>query len=173
MPNQKFQKLSAFTLIELLLTASLTVLVMLGMTSLFISFIFSAGKARLSQSIRENGNAAMQKMIEELRNAKNITSLCDSNPNSMMSFINADEIESVLSAQDDKIALTTDGSTYFLSSNPGSGSDQLRDLTFTCYEIDAGAKYIEISFTLASSDASDTSANHSQLDFSSGVSLRN
>jgi type II secretory pathway pseudopilin PulG len=173
MTNKRFQQLSAFTLIELLVTASLSVLVMMGMTTLFISFIVSAGKARLSQSIRENGNAAMQKMIEELRNAKNITSTCDGNPSPTLSFINADEVIGVFSNIDDKIALVSDSNTYYFSSNPGTGSNQLRDLEFTCYEIDSGARYIEISFTLASSNANDPSASHSQLDFSSGVSLRN
>jgi Tfp pilus assembly protein PilW len=173
MTSKKFHQLSAFTLIELLVTASLTVLVMMGMTSLFISFIVSAGKARLSQSIRENGNAAMQKMIEELRNAKNITSVCDGTASPTLSFTNADEIASIFSKTEDKITLVTGSNTYFLSSNPGTGDNQLRDLEFTCYEIDSGARYIEISFTLASSNATDPSVSHSQLDFSSGVSLRN
>jgi type II secretory pathway pseudopilin PulG len=171
--NKQFQQLSAFTLIELLVTASLTVLVMMGMTSLFISFIVSAGKARLSQSIRENGSSAMQKMIEELRNAKSITSTCDGSPSSTLEFTNADEVTSTFSNIDDKIALVSDANTYFLSSSPGTGSNQLRDLEFTCHNIDSGARYVEISFTLASSAASDPSASHSQLDFSSGVSLRN
>ena len=170
--HQQQRQAAAFTLIEVLVTVSLTTLVMLSMTSLFISFIVSAGKSRLSQSLRENGSSAMQKMIEELRNAKNILSVCDGNALSELHFTNADEMPSRFLEEQDKIAFIVDGNTYFLSSNPGSGNDQLRDLEFVCYFTES-AKYVEIGFTLASSAATNPSASHSQLEFSSGVSLRN
>jgi Tfp pilus assembly protein PilW len=168
------QQSAAFTLIEILVTVSLTSIIMLGITTLFISLITSAGKSRLSQSIRENGTVAMQKMIEELRNAQavNFTAVeCDgATVYDSLSFVKADEEQSIgiLTAADNKISLTTGGSDYFLTSD----SHQLRNLGFVCYNTEA-AKYIEISFTLASSTGTANSPTHSQLDFKSGVALRN
>lgn len=164
-------RLAGFTLIEILVTVTLTALIMMGISTLFISFITSAGKSRLSQSIRENGTVAMQKMIEELRNAKAIdpTITCDgSTTYNSLSFINTDETVSTLAASDGKINLTIVDSNYFLTSD----SNQLSGLEFVCYDSEA-AKYIEISFTLASSTATTNSPTHSQLDFKSGVALRN
>ncbi len=166
------QPLAAFTLVEILVTVTLTSVIMLGITSLFISFMSSAGKSRISQSVRENGTMAMQRMIEELRNAKAINlsaAQCNgSTAYSSLSFVNADDITSTLAASSNRIKLNTGGSDYFLTSN----SNQLKNLGFTCYNTEA-AKYIEISFTLASSTAIANSPTHSQLDFKSGVALRN
>ena len=90
------QSLAAFTLVEILVTVTLTSVIMLGITSLFISFMSSAGKSRISQSVRENGTMAMQRMIEELRNAKAINlsaAQCNgSTAYSSLSFVNADDI---------------------------------------------------------------------------------
>jgi len=165
------KKLAAFTLIEILVTVTLTSIIMLGITTLFITLITSAGKSRLSQNIRENGTVAMQKMIEELRNAKAIDStiICDGNESyESLSFVNDDELISSFAASDNRINLEIDGSNYYLTSD----SNELRGLEFVCYDTDA-AKYIEISFSLASSTAATNSPTHSQLDFKSGVALRN
>lgn len=169
------KSLAAFTLIEILVTVTLTAIIMLGITSLFISLMTSAGKSRISQNLRENGTVAMQRMIEELRNAKAInltTAECDGNiTHSSLSFTNnnIDETISTLSADNNRIKLTTGTSDYYLTSD----NNELRGLTFVCYSSSEGAKYIEISFTLASSAATANSPTHSQLDFKSGVSLRN
>jgi len=165
-------RLAAFTLIEILVTVSLSAIIMLGVTSLFITFITVTGKARLSQNIRENGTVAMQKMIQELRNAREVgggTFVCDgSTINTSVPFINADYVSSNVQANSNRILLTMGANTYYLTSN----TNQLRDLHFVCYDTDV-AKYIEISFTLASSTATTRSVTHSQLDFVSGVTLRN
>jgi len=114
----------------------------------------------------------MQRMIEELRNAKAINlsaAQCNgSTAYSSLSFVNADDITSTLAASSNRIKLNTGGSDYYLTSD----SNQLKNLGFTCYNTEA-AKYIEISFTLASSTAIANSPTHSQLDFKSGVALRN
>jgi prepilin-type N-terminal cleavage/methylation domain-containing protein len=166
---------AGFTLIEILVTVTLTAIIMLGITSLFISLMTSAGKSRMSQSLRENGTVAMQRMIEELRNAKAIDSsmlTCDgSTPNSSIIFTNNNDEETIssLSADNNRIKLTTGSNNYFLTSD----TNELRGLEFICYNSSEGAKYIEINFTLASSAATANSPTHSQLDFKSGVALRN
>jgi prepilin-type N-terminal cleavage/methylation domain-containing protein len=167
---------AGFTLIEILVTVSITALIMMGITSLFISFIVSAGKSRISQSVRESGTVAMQKMIEELRNAQAISlspSQCNgSTEYSSLSFIKTDannnEVAGNFSSQTERILFTENSAEYYLTSD----NHILRNLTFVCYGAET-AKYIDISFTLASSADTANSPTHSQLDFKSGVSLRN
>lgn len=175
MPNSlQHSKQAGFTLIEILVTMTLTALVMMGITSLFITFIVSAGKSRISQGVRENGTVAMQKMIEELRNAKNVGSVtypCDGNARNRIDFVNADQLPSYFTEDSsDRIQLDVNGTKYYLTSDLNA-ADNLTGLSFTCYSTDSN-KYVDISFTLrTSSDALSTS--NSSLDFQSGVSLRN
>lgn len=176
MPNSLQQsKQTGFTLIEILVTVSLTALIMMGITSLFITFIMQAGKSRISQSVRENGTVAMQKMIEELRNAKNVGSVtypCDGNARNRIDFVNANQIISYLSENTtlDRIELNVDGTLYYLTSDLNA-NDNLRLLYFTCYPTDSG-KYVDISYTLSTSNDV-LSTSNSLLKFQSGISLRN
>lgn len=169
-------KQAGFTLIEILVTMTLTALVMMGITSLFITFIVSAGKSRISQGVRENGTVAMQKMIEEIRNAREIgggSFICDgATANLSLPFVSADQIISSIEEIDDKITIIKTTDNYYLTSDFDVSVDNLQDLNFTCYLTSSG-KYVEISFTLRTSDSANPSTTHSQLDFQSGVTLRN
>lgn len=168
--------LAAFTLIEILVTVSIAALIMLGITSLFISFIMSAGKSRISQSIRESGTVAMQKIIEELRNAKSIDLIPDqcngvtelvSLPFKKTGADNA-ELDANFSKSNDRILFTEAGNPYYLTSD----NHILQELSFICHG-GGMPKYIEINFTLASSAATTNSPTQSKLVFKSGVTLRN
>ena len=175
MPNSlQHSKQAGFTLIEILVTMTLTALVMMGITSLFITFIVSAGKSRISQGVRENGTVAMQKIIEELRSAKSVGSVsypCDGVARNRIDFVNADQLPSYFTEDSsDRIQLDVNGTKYYLTSDLNA-ADNLTGLSFTCYSTDSNT-YVDISFTLrTSSDALSTS--NSSLDFQSGVSLRN
>jgi type II secretory pathway pseudopilin PulG len=176
------QKISAFTLIELLVTAGLTALIMMSVTSLFISFLMTATKNRLSQSVRETGTSAMNKMTELLRNASSIDSVCGTQGQEMveLSLIGADGLTTTLREEGDKIASSSafNGESYdvnyFLTqSDGGEENDHLTNLLFTCYDTELGPKYVEIGFTLSTSNSTENSPSNSNLDFHSGVSLRN
>lgn len=169
--------LAAFTLIEILVTVSIAALIMLGITSLFISFIMSAGKSRISQSIRESGTVAMQKIIEELRNAKSIDldnpDQCNGSAQlTMLSFkkTGADnaELDANFSKLNNRILFTEAGNLYYLTGD----NHVLQELSFICHG-GGMPKYIEINFTLASSAATTNSPTQSKLVFKSGVTLRN
>jgi len=169
----------AFTLLELLLTAGLTALLMLGVTTLFITFLLTATKNRLNQNVRESGTSAMQKMTELLRNANSVSSNCTTADESgaemeELSLIGPDGLTTTFSEIDDKIASSSaENGTYFLTSGEADG-DRLRNLLFTCYATELGPKYVNINFTLSTLDnQSESSPNNSSLDFNSGVSLRN
>ena len=175
------QRQAGFTLIELLVTVGITALMMLAVTSLFATFLLSAGKSRLSQRLRENGTAAMSKMTELLRNANSVSSNCSSATGegvvlTELSLISSDGLTTTLSELNDKIASSSaENGTYYLTSSSDSiEADRLRNLQFTCYATETGNHYVSIDFSLSSSDQVEAnSPTASTLDFSSGVSLRN
>lgn len=184
MSRSATQQTTAFTLIELLLTAGITALIMLAVTSLFITFLLTASKNRLSQSVRESGTNAMQKMTEMLRGANSVNSNCASATDegvilTEISLVGQDGLTTILSELDDKIASTSaENGIYYLTNNEdgeeGDNPGYLQNLLFTCYATELGAKYVEIAFTISTSPL--TLANSptvSHLDFKSGVSLRN
>jgi len=77
--NKKVQAQQAFTLLELLITTSVTALLMLGVSSLFIAFLGTAHKSKISQSLREEGQVVMQQMTQQLRSDKGINLDCVGN----------------------------------------------------------------------------------------------
>ena len=110
----------AFTLLELLLTAGITALLMMAVTSLFVTFLMTATKNRLSQNVRETGTSAMQKMTELLRNANSINSTCTTEGAEMevLELIGHDGLTTTLSQIDDKIASSSaENGVYYLSNN--------------------------------------------------------
>ncbi len=159
----------AFTLLELLVTTSVTALLMLGVSSLFIAFLGSAHKSKISQTLREEGQAAMQQMTRQLRSAKGIDLDCvSSDPQNSLSFINEFGEQITFSEDADRIASAAATLTYHLTSARPEETDYLRDLSFRCFGASGEQKYIEISFGLHVNRVRPTS-----LDFRSGVVTRN
>lgn len=173
---KKFSKKSmqGFTLVELMITSTITALILLAMSNLFISFISSAYKSRLSQELRNTGNNALQQMIQQLRGASEIVSAdCQTGSNSL-TFIAHDGFSSTFAELDDKVASSSaENGTYYLTSSQDPSQDRLKNLTFTCYNTVDGARYVSINFVLQSGSYSVNSPTSSVLDFNSGVALRN
>lgn len=164
----------AFTLIELLVTTSVTALLMLAISSLFITFLATAYKSRISQNLRESGNNAMTQIIEMIRSANEITSTCISEePLDYISIVNQDGLITTIREEDNRVASVSATSKFYLTeSNPNP--DYISNLLFTCYPTPEGKKYIEINFTLRTGDAeASNSARSTTLDFSSGLATRN
>lgn len=169
MPRQK-----AFTLLELLVTTSVTALLMLAISSLFITFLATAYKSRISQNLRESGNNAMTQMIEMIRSANEISSICDGDvPLNYIDIINQDGLSTIIREEDDRIASVAADSKFYLTESV-TNSDYLSNLLFTCYPTPEGKKYIEINFTLRAGEGeASNSARATTLDFSSGMATRN
>lgn len=164
----------AFTLLELLVTTSVTALLMLAISSLFITFLATAYKSRISQSLRESGNNAMTQMIEMIRNANEISSVCDGDdPLNYIDIINRDGLNTIIREEDDRIASVSANSKFYLTEST-TNPDYISNLLFTCYPTPEGKKYIEINFTLKVGDGeASNSARATTLDFSSGMATRN
>ncbi len=170
------QRQKAFTLLELLITTSVTALLMLGISSLFVTFLATAYKSRISQSLRESGNQALNQMIDMIRNASEITSVCEAdNALDYVSMTNIDGLDTTLKIEDNRIASTSTAlNSKFYLTESNSREDYISNLLFTCYPTPEGKKYVEIEFTLSIGDAeASNSARSTTLDFSSGVATRN
>lgn len=167
----------AFTLLELLITTSITALLMLAISSLLITFLASAYKSRLSQSLREAGNQAMNQMLEMLRNANEISSPCQSQEYlSEISLINTDGLSTTFREENDRIASVSGQQTFYLTQSPvAQDVDYLRDLRFNCSLTPSGKKYLSVSFTLQRGQTNSPMNNPRSafLDFHSGVVTRN
>lgn len=169
MPRQK-----AFTLLELLVTSSITALLMLAISSLFVSFLATAYKSRISQNLRESGNNAMTQMIEMIRSASEISSVCDTEePLNYINLINQDGLETIIREEDDRIASVSANNKLYLTESHAS-PNYISNLLFTCYPTPEGKKYIEINFTLrVGTGEVENNARSTTLDFSSGMATRN
>jgi type II secretory pathway pseudopilin PulG len=168
------RKEAAFTLLEMLVTTGITAIMMLTVTTLFISFLSTAHKSKISQNLREDGNNAMIDMINQIRNASEIVTECnDGDALTSLSLISQDGLTTTFTEENDKIAsISAENGTFYLTDS-ADGLDRLNPFVFSCNNNESGAKYVSIFFTLKSGTGDSNSPNTSILDFSSGVALRN
>jgi len=168
------QRQKAFTLLELLVTSGITALLMLAISSLFITFLATAYKSRISQNLRESGNNAVTQMTDMIRSASEITSPCVSEELlDYISITNSDGLNTILREEDNRIASISATNKFYLTES-NSNPDYISNLLFTCYPTPEGKKYIEINFTLRVGEGeASNSARVTTLDFSSGMATRN
>ena len=169
MKNQR-----AFTLLELLITTSVTALLMLAISSLFITFLATAYKSRISQNLRESGNNAMKQIIDMIRSANAVSSLCDEqNPLDYIILLGQDGSLSTILEEDDRIASVSAENKFYLTQS-APNTDYLQNLVFNCYPTVENKKYIEVKFTLRVGEGeASNSARSTSLEFGSGVATRN
>lgn len=165
MPVNKVSS-SGFTLIELVMVLGLGVLIIMSVTSLFITSLASSAKGNVSKLLKSEGEQAMNTMAFLLRNAKDIEN-CEGTTNS-----NAIQ----LTSRDNGITILSIDSEERIASNSARlTSDAVsvgNTLRFTCEEgFEGSGKYISISFTLTKESQSGTTTISEE--FSSGVQVRN
>ena len=168
------KKQQAFTLLELLVTSSITALLMLSISSLFITFLATAYKSRISQNLRESGSNATRQIIDMVRGANEILSSCDQEiPLNYIVIVGQDGLETTIIEDEDRIASISANNKFYLTES-SLNPDYLSDLIFRCYPTTEGKKYIEVSFSLHSGDSTaSNSAKSTTLEFGSGAVTRN
>ena len=70
---------AGFTLVELLVTTSLTVLLMLTITTLFMTFLVGNSKTNIRKSVKEEGLHALNQMEFNIKNARYVEGSCTEN----------------------------------------------------------------------------------------------
>lgn len=172
------KKQAGFTLLELLIIVSLSVMLMLSSSALFITFLLGNTKVNRMQSIKNEGEYAMAQMEFLLRNSlslepNNETFVCQADMESIAVKSIDGGVTTFFAEQDsdlqDKIA---SNSGIYLT----SGDVTLLDgPTFDCSEsADKSARYVTISFTLRKGTPTlDEAKDIIEQEFISGVALRN
>ncbi len=161
-----------YSLVELLVVSSLLLLLLLGVSTLFIASLTADARITLRQELRAEGNYALDTMSYFIRNAKGIP-VCQSSGQTL----------SVLN-EDGRVT------EYFVSSNQIASHsaalpllllpERTDLLTVSPYEVEAGSfildcnnanqPYVTINFTLTRTDAQGTAIEN---DFRHTVLVRN
>lgn len=171
-------KQAGFTLVELLVIVSLSVMLMLTSSALFLTFLLGSTKVSRMQLIKNEGEHAMAQMEFLLRNAVQILDngygqTCELGMNAI-TFESIDSGVTTLTKEND-----SSDSTDKIASNSGiyltSGDVTITDgPTFNCSESeDKIAQYITIRFTLRKGTPSlDEAKDVVEQEFISGVGIR-
>ncbi len=180
--------MKGFTLIELIVVVSLTVLLMLTATSIFLSTLVGNTKNSASLQVRNEGEYALSQMEFLLRNAVELVPnsdglICEQDMSSIAFKSYDSGITELLQEED-----VNDSNMVKIASNSGvkatvgssstyltSGSIQIvSDLDFDCQRgADLGTAYVTISFDLQKGETGvDKDRDIVRQTFQTGVNLR-
>lgn len=168
---KKLKKMAGFTLVELLVVTSLTVILMVASTSVFAMLIFTTNKTKIEEKIKNEGNNALSNMEFVLRNAEEVTSLCDGSPVDSLTIetINFPPTIIRIKRDQEKIAIVTNGVTKYITS---SGSN-LTGPNFICYTGENDVQYVDMEFSLRLGQVAAQTRESTIETFKSGVTIRN
>jgi Tfp pilus assembly protein FimT len=176
--NKLQQMVPAFTIVEMLVVISLTVLLMLTATSLFLAMIIGNTKGTVTQKVKSEGEYALSQIEFLLRNAVSLQpNLSAQTCATGMDSISLKSIDNGVTT----LAKETDPEDGFekIASNAGiyltSGATEITaGPTFDCRQSDDGSKtYVTVSFTLRKGTPGvDKPRDIVEQPFSTGVSLR-
>lgn len=161
--NSEQHKKNGFTLIELLISTTLIVLLMLGISSLFMTFLIGSAKTNTKTTIKEEGVYALSQMEFLLKNARYVgtdSDPCDTNMDEI-TVTSFDGGETVFERDDERIA---SNSSYLTSKAVDISSGPRFDCTGT-----VGNRQVKISFTLRKVTPDGTESE----EFESIVNVRN
>ncbi len=174
-----------FTLIEVLVVVSLTVIIMLTASALFMTFLISGAKTNNTQLVKIEGDQALNQMAFLLRNSLQLlpnsadpAEVCETGMREI-ALESYDGGSTTLSAQNDandnnqtKIASSSGTKQQFLTS---SAVQIIDGPTFDCaISPDGNPAYVQITFTLRKGTPNlDKARDVIEQTFTTGVSLRN
>lgn len=164
---------AGFTLIEVLVVTSLTVMLLLSSTALFLTFLLGNAKTNLAQQIKREGDSALTKIDYYIRNAQRVSGPCTTNMLELqLANVNGGQVSIYRQDRTDgsgmyDLLLTVDGTSSALNSSLTSAYS----LNFACYE-NQGVQYVQTTFGLNRSVSNRAFDNEAET-FTSGVLIRN
>ncbi len=160
-------KQAGLTLIEVIVVTAIAVMIILGATSLFLTFIVGSGRTTLQLRLRNAGTNALDKMEYHIRNAGNIEGSCTTNLSSL-EIKSLNQTKTKFQTDSNRIASVSTSLdpnvTYYLTSDDLT----ISNLNFDCYQ-NNNVQYVEISFDLATENGGEGASTS----LSSGILLRN
>lgn len=158
------RNVEGFTLIEIMVVVAIFTLFSVSLIGILLATIRGGNKAQLTQSLHQEGDAALMTMARVIRQGESVT--CASGQATVESSDGGSTIfELVLDESVNKIA---SNSSQFLTSSKATVSN----LSFTCYVNDSGKTTVTLKFTLAAASGVQVQEKFTQ-DFATSVSLRN
>ncbi len=139
-------KQHGFTLIELMIVTSLMVILILTVSSMFMTFLISNARTNTKNTLKVEGSYALSQMEYLLRNSFEITEnasaqICQIGMDSIaFESIHGGITELALDTAEAKIA----SNSAFLTSSAVAASG----LVFDCHENADGSRYVDITFQL-------------------------
>jgi len=175
--------LSGFTLIELIVVTALTVLVMMTVTTMFLTFIISSTKASIEQKVNSKGEAALAKIEFILRNSQKLvagldgTTICNNDAQSPMTNIAVQGLDGYITTlqtyplENGRIASysTAVNDYYYLTSDEVAMSN----LRFMCLSGEEDSYYVGITFDLKIGSSNISDRDTALESFQTGITLRN
>jgi len=171
-------KKNGFTLVELLIVVTLSVMLLLGASAMFMTFLLSNSRLNSEQIIENEGTFALQQMTFLIRNAVEIV------PNSSDITCQQDMTElrlksidggtttltSEIDSSDDSLKIAS-GSGVYLTSN---AVDLVEGPIFDCTEqSDGQQQFVNVSFTLRKGTPNvDLERDVLEQEFQEGVVIR-
>ncbi|OGJ38518.1 MAG: hypothetical protein A2383_03690 [Candidatus Pacebacteria bacterium RIFOXYB1_FULL_39_46] len=177
------KKSAGFTLIELLVVTSLTVIIMLAVTSILMTFLITSQKTSIEQKVKSEGENALSNIEFILRNARRLApsldgaTTCNNDPNNPMTSLAVEGFDGFITTlqtypeENPKIASYSSAINdyYYLTSD----ETNLSNLEFVCLTGEESSFYIGISFQLQIGAGESADRETAQETFQSGVTLRN
>lgn len=158
---------SGFTLTEVLVITSLTVIIMLSSVVLFMTFLLNQNLISQKQKLKTEGDNALKQITQILREANQITD-CPFVNQTSLTFIDPTQAEISLTVVDSRLTINqTD-----LSINLNSEDLSAQNLLVTCREGEE-ATLVSVSFELTNNTALRFTETPITQTFSTTVSLRN
>ncbi len=163
-----------FSLIELLVSVTLLVFLLMTATTMFMTFLVSNAKTSVRHTIKGEGNFVISQLEYMIRNGESVTvTNCSAGgaSNNSITIKPFDDVnQKTISLQDDKIRLSYGATNEFLTSDSTVASG----LSFTCFGTLTGSRRIEAKFTLQKSvDSIQATASEITEDFRTVVQIRN
>lgn len=168
--HQTNDRRTGFTLVELLITTSLTVLLMLTITTLFMTFLVGNSKTNIRKSVKEEGLHALSQMEFIIKNARyydDTFQACTSN----LQTIRVIGLDSGVTTY----SIVSDSGINKIASNSArltSATVNLSTLRFDCSG-EAGNRQIKISFTLDKDAPTLSTDSNISENFEATINLRN
>lgn len=163
-----------FTIIEIIIVSGLSIMLMLTISSLFMTFMIGNANANMRKTVYAEGNYALNQMSFLIRNATSIT--CTTTPNPVVTLTSIDGGQTAFKKMGtvgnyriaSESAVTHFPNGGFL--NLTSSEVDVTSFGFTCPNA-GDAKYIGIDFQLRHKGSSGTSAV--EENFKANVLVRN
>ena len=175
--SERHSREGGFTLIEMLVVTALSVIILIGASSLFLSSLVSSAHKDTVTAVKQEGDFAVGQMEFLLRNAISI----EPNPSApgapyctqgmkSITFREQDNGVSTLGIVNNKIASSSGNLTVYLTSDSINLNTQ--DPIFDCQQMANAGGYINIHFTLSAQNTNSGTPNAVSQTFTTSVNLR-